>query len=172
MSDITLKAQKWMRNKKGIGFQARVIREGANIVISVEDSPRKYLKAIRELAGEILNDAIVIIKKAFTYPVAPEDAASEAKRVKAFLEDRMVGLLNILLEEGERPFLDAVQRDSSVLKAQYDIRTLMITDNGWRRWDGALLTKDGWTIQDGNSKEKESLITGILEDFHVQQKIA
>ena len=172
MSDIAIKAKKWLRNKQGIGFRAHVIREGSNIVISVEDSPRKYLKAIRELAGDILNDGIVIIRKAFTYPVAPEDAASEAERVKAFLEERMVGLLNILLEDGERHFLDAVQRDSSVLKAQYDIRTLMITDNGWARWDGALLTKDGWTIQDGNGKEEESLLTGILEDCHVQQKIA
>lgn len=167
MSDITLKVkvQKWMRNKQGIGFCAHVIRDGANILVSVENAPRKYLKAIRDLAGEILTDGIIEIKQAFTYPVAPEDASSEAERVQSFLEDRTVGLLDILLNEGEHNFMDAVQRDSAVLKAQYDIQSLMLTENGWRRWDGALLTVNGWSSQGGNMEEH--ILTGILENYKI-----
>lgn len=159
MSSLEEKSAKWLRNKEELGFSARVLFEDTSMSVLIERAPRKYLKAVKELAGEMILDGLKEMGKAFAYPVASEDAEREGKRVRAFLEERKDFLLNLLLEEGYPSFSEAVKQDSVILKAKYEMDTLTRCKEGWKRWDGALLTEEGWTSPDGSIKKE------IVTDF-------
>ena len=168
MSSLEEKSAKWLRNKKELGFSARVLFAGTSMSVLIENAPRKYLKAVKELAGEMILDGLKEMGKAFAYPVASEDAESEGKRVREFLEGRKDSLLNLLLKEGYPSFSENVKQDAAILKAKYEIDTLTRSKEGWMRWDGAILTKKGWTSPDG-SVNKEIVSDFINENFLNQE---
>lgn len=152
MMDFQGSSAKWLRNKEKIGFTAQVAIEGTSISIVLSDAPRKYAKAIRELAGELLSAGVREMAEAFAFPVAPEDAEEEGQRVREYLEERKLALLNLLLEEGCGPFRNTLAFEVSVLRARYELGTMQRGEDGWKRWDGACLTPAGWIFPDGKQE--------------------
>lgn len=159
MNSLDKKCEKWFRNKAELHFTGRVVFDNKSMSVLIENAPRKYLKAIRNLAGEILKDGIAEIGEAFAYSVAPEDADAEQHRVRVFLESRKDEMLNLLLEKGCKEFRKIVQEDAYAMKTIYDISTLKFTESGWRRWDNAELKPGGCFIE--KKEEKQSFIQPI-----------
>ena len=91
-------SSKWMRNKTELGFSGRVVFEKDSMSVIIDKAQRKYVKAIKELAGKILIEGIKVMSEAFSFSVASKDATSEGDKVKSFVENRKVYLLNLLLE--------------------------------------------------------------------------
>lgn len=142
-------SSKWMRNKNELGFSGRVVFEKESMSVIIDKAQRKYVKAIKELAGKILIEGIKVMSEAFSFSVASKDATSEGDKVKSFLENRKVYLLNLLLDKGYTAFAHAVSQDAMILKLKYDLCTISCTEKGWTKWDGAILTADGWLYPDG-----------------------
>lgn len=142
-------SNKWLSNKKAIGYTARVVFDEGSVSISIQNSPRKYLKAVRELGSKMIAEGLSALSTAFAYSVAAKDSEEESKRTREFLLENKESLLNLLLSDGCEAFLMAVDRDVSVLKLQYEIRTMIYTPEGWQKWDGSKLRESGWQNPDG-----------------------
>ena len=63
-------SSKWMRNKNELGFSGRVAFERDSMSVIIENATRKYIKAIKELAGKILIEGIKVMSEAFSFSVA------------------------------------------------------------------------------------------------------
>lgn len=147
---------KWMRNKEQLHFSARVVFEKESVSVIIDNAPRKYLKAIKDLAGKIIVDGLKAMSETFAFSVATADAEEEGKRIKAFLEERKTYLLNLLLDQGAEDFMSAINRDATILKMQYEVRSLTFKEGaGWKKWDGSILTEAGWKYPDGRVQEDE-----------------
>ena len=149
MTDLRELTARWLRNKQEIGFQARAGASDGSVYVLLSDAPRKYVKAIRELAQEMLRTGAEEMTQAFSYPTAPEDAMGENRKIREYLETRRCALLDILLEEGYAPFRKEVAFEASVLRMQYELSTMQYGADGWKRWDGSCLTPGGWSRPDG-----------------------
>ena len=149
MPDLKEMAAKWMRNKQEIGFQARAGVSNGSVCVLLDEAPRKYVKAIRSLAQEMLLAGAEEMAQAFSYPTAPGDAVGENGKIREYLETRKCPLLDILLEEGYAPFRKEVAFEASVLRMQYELGTMQYGADGWKRWDGSCLTPGGWSRPDG-----------------------
>ena len=162
-------SSKWMRNKNELGFSGRVVFEKDSMSVIIDHAQRKYVKAIKELAGKILIEGIKVMSEAFSFSVASKDADTEGDKVKIFLENRKVYLLNLLLDKGYAAFAYAVNQDAMILKLQYDLSTLSCTEKGWTKWDGAVLTADGWLYPDGRicNEPLAQLLSGIANDAQI-----
>ena len=162
-------SSKWMRNKKELGFSGRVVFEKDSMSVIIDKAQRKYVKAIKELAGKILIEGIKVMSEAFSFSVASKDATSEGDKVKSFLENRKVYLLNLLLDKGYTAFAHAVSQDAMILKLQYDLCSISCTEKGWTKWDGAVLTADGWLYPDGRicNEPLAQLLSGISSDAQI-----
>lgn len=145
---------KWMRNKEQLHFSAMVVFEKGSVSVIIDNAPRKYLKAIKDLAGKILVDALKAMSETYAFSVATADAEEEGKRIRNFLEARKTYLLNLLLEKGYDCFMAVITQDASILKMQYEIRSMAFKEgSGWVKWDGSVLTADGWLSSDGQVEE-------------------
>lgn len=162
-------SSKWMRNKNELGFSGRVAFERDSMSVIIDNAQRKYIKAIKELAGKILIEGIKVMSEAFSFSVASKDADIEGDKVKSFLENRKVYLLNLLLEKGYTAFAYAVSQDAMILKLQYDLSSLSCTEKGWAKWDGAVLTADGWLYPDGRicNDPLVQLLSGASSDAQI-----
>ena len=162
-------SSKWMRNKNELGFSGRVVFEKDSMSVIIDKAQRKYVKAIKELAGKILIEGIKVMSEAFSFSVASKDATSEGDKVKSFLENRKVYLLNLLLDKGYTAFAHAVSQDAMILKLQYDLSSLSCTEKGWAKWDGAVLTADGWLYPDGRicNDPLVQLLSGASSDAQI-----
>ena len=160
---------KWMRNKNELGFSGRVIFEKDSMSVIIDNAQRKYIKAIKELAGKILIEGIKVMSETFSFSVASKDAETEGDKVKNFLEKRKVFLLNLLLDKGYTAFTYAVNQDAMILKLQYDLNSISCTEKGWTKWDGAVLTADGWLYPDGRicNDPLVQLLSGASSDTQI-----
>ena len=143
-------SEKWMKNKEKLKFDARLIvnQEGKTSIV-FEHAPKRYLKAIHELANGLITAGLAQIADNISLTVAEKDIEIENAAIRKFLEVRKLDLLNILLGNGREAFMTALRQDSFVLQIQYNIGSLKPCINGWVRWDGATLTSNGWLHPDG-----------------------
>lgn len=109
------------------------------------------------------------MSEAFSFSVASKDADTEGNKVKSFLENRKVYLLNLLLDKGYTAFTYAVNQDAVILKLQYDLNSISCTEKGWTKWDGAVLTTDGWLYPDGRicNDPLVQLLSGASSDTQI-----
>ncbi len=137
MNNIIENSQKWLKNKSEIGFGAKVAFEEDGVHIAINNTPRKYLKAIQRLGEAIVLDGLKTLSEVFAYPVAAKDAETESARVKAFLMTRREPLLNLLLTDGFDAFYEAASMDARVMRTQYIIYSFAFTEGeGWKGWNG------------------------------------
>lgn len=84
MSSLFDLSAKWMRNKVNLKFSARVVFEKGSMSVIIDNAPRKYLKAIRDLAGKILVDGLKAMSETFAFSVASTDAGRGRKTDQSF----------------------------------------------------------------------------------------
>lgn len=161
-------SDKWTRNKEKLQFDARltVDQEGKTSIV-IEHAPKRYLKAIHELANGLITAGLTQIADNISVTVAEKDIEIENAAIRKFLDVRKLDLLNILLENGREAFIAALRQDSLVLQIQYNIGSLKPCINGWVRWDGATLTSNGWLHPDGKLESFDLFHGAVFKESQV-----
>lgn len=140
---------RWIKNKTVIDFNVKMI----NGVLSVS-GPKKYLKAIQELSDQMLQEAVSEIGDRLQFPIDPHGHEEIDATVKKFLITEMDELVEVLLSCGYDAFDTALNQDLAVLRLRYELNRLQKGPRAsWVRWDGSMLTSEGWMKADGSVKQ-------------------
>lgn len=136
--------ERWDKNQSVIGFEAKLVIDKDGLSVNIANSPRKYLKAIKELSDVLLKEGLAFIAETFAFPISHKNSDATNKEIKEFIVSRTNEYLRILFCDGYKAFTQTVLRDATVLQFRYEMESLRFDGTNWIRWDESILTEAGW----------------------------
>lgn len=127
--------QRWKGNKELLKFTAIPSFDEKKVSVTFENAPEKYKKALIQLTSNIIDGALYWMSLFYTKGVSQKDSDSEKKRFKEEVDEKVLVLINTLLDDGIDAFQSLLGTFSTIYRLQYELKHLQYKDGEWYNWE-------------------------------------